>query len=417
MPQPLIAISRKQALIFAFFLVLYEFLTYTANDMIMPGMIQVVNLFHAPESMVASSLTAYILGGASLQLILGPLSDAYGRRPLMLIGALLFCFFTFLIAYSNSMDHFLIARFFQGMGLCFISVIGYATIQELFDEMDAIRLIAVMASAAILAPLLGPLFGAIIIHYTSWRVIFFIIGLCALVTLWGLWRYMPEPIGQTTTKGTLIARVPFSPHYIVAHYKALLSNKTFCFSTLAIGLLGIPCFAWIALAPIILITEGNLTAIEYGLWQLPVFGVSIIANGMLHWLTYKYSIKTIMCYGSIILAIGTLLMALIPYIYGNNYYYLLPGTIIYFFGLTIMSAPLNRYCLYITTVSKGTASALISLSVMGIGAIGIEIVKRCYEHHNNFYFGLFNMAVIILFLVLIGLALWSDKNPESTIVL
>jgi DHA1 family multidrug/chloramphenicol efflux transport protein-like MFS transporter len=138
MGQPLIKITRKQALIFACFLVLYEFLTYIANDMIMPGMLNVVKSFHAPESAVASSLTVYILGGASLQLFLGPLSDRYGRRPVMLVGALLFFLCTIAIASTHTIDQFLIARFFQGMGLCFIGVIGYATLQEIFAEIQSV---------------------------------------------------------------------------------------------------------------------------------------------------------------------------------------------------------------------------------------------------------------------------------------
>ena len=110
MVQPLINIPRKQALIFAVFLVLYEFLTYIANDMIMPGMIRVVESFNAPESMVANALTAYVLGGASLQLILGPLSDRYGRRPIMLFGVSLFFLCTVFIALSNSMEQFIVAK-------------------------------------------------------------------------------------------------------------------------------------------------------------------------------------------------------------------------------------------------------------------------------------------------------------------
>src|SRR5688572_20582783 len=104
MAQPLIAITRRHALTFAAFLVLYEFLTYIANDMIMPGMLQVVETFHGPQSAVASSLTAYVLGGASLQLFLGPISDSYGRRPVMLFGAMLFFGFTVMIACSNSLN-------------------------------------------------------------------------------------------------------------------------------------------------------------------------------------------------------------------------------------------------------------------------------------------------------------------------
>lgn len=412
MSEPLINITRRQAMVFAGFLVLYEFLTYVANDMIMPGMIHVVKSFHAPESTVATSLTVYILGGASLQLILGPISDAYGRRPLMLLGACLFFIFTLLIACSHTMNQFLVARFFQGMGLCFIGVIGYATIQEIFDEMDAIRLIAIMANAAILAPLLGPLFGAIIIYYTSWRLIFIMIAILALLAFWGLAKYMPEPIGQMKKDGEMIPKASFSVKSIYKNYKDLFSNMTFCFSTIAMGLVGIPCIAWIALAPIILIAEAKLTVIQYGLWQLPIFGATIIGNWFLHRLTYKYKIKQIIILGCIIMAIGIVLMALLPYFYGNNYQLLLPGIIIYFFALSVINAPLNRFCLFITAVSKGTVSALVSLSVMVIGAIGIEVANAFYYQHNNLHFSIFCSVVVAIFLIFIALTFMLGKEPE-----
>ncbi|MBA2648557.1 MAG: MFS transporter [Legionella sp.] len=414
MANPLIPITRRAALTFAFFLVMYEFLTYIANDMILPGMLHVVQSFHAPETAVATSLTMYILGGASLQIFLGPLSDTYGRRPLMLLGAALFFGFTLLIAFSNSMDQFLIARFFQGTGLCFICVIGYATIQEIFAEMDAIRLIAIMANAAILAPLLGPLLGAFVIHYYSWRYIFIMIALAALVAFWGLWRYMPESLGQQKTTGEFIAKTPFSFTRIMQNYKALFTDKCFCYCSLALALVGVPCIAWIALAPIIMIAEGKLTVMQYGLWQLPIFGATILGNWTLHYLTYRFKLKSIICIGSIIVAIGALLSALLPYFYGNDYKLLLPGIILYFFALSIVSAPLNRYCLYITKISKGTASAVISLSVMLIGALGIEIANYTYKH-NNFNFGLY--CIIISLCVLLFIFLNFNKRNQLDLII
>ncbi|PWY56003.1 multidrug transporter MdfA [Legionella qingyii] len=410
MTEPLIPITKKQALIFTCFFVMYEFLTYIANDMIMPGMVQVVRSFHAPESAVATSLSVYILGGASLQILLGPISDSYGRRPMMILGAFLFFIFTLFIACSNSMSQFLIARFFQGMGLCFIGVIGYATIQEIFEEMDAIRLIAIMANIAILAPLLGPLIGAVVIHYTSWRYIFVAIALGALVVLWGLWRYMPEPIGQIKRNGELTPKTKFSANKVLQNYKDLFTNRAFCFGTLAAGTVGIPCIAWIALAPIIFIVEAKLTVIQYGLWQLPVFGATILGNWFLHKLTYKYQIKQIVFLGCIILVVGAVLTSLLPYLFGNAYYYLLPGTIIYFFALSVINAPLNRYCLFVTPVSKGTASALVSLCVMVVGAIGTEVANLFYKQHNNLHFGLYCNAIELIFLVFIGLT-FLLKNP------
>jgi MFS transporter, DHA1 family, multidrug/chloramphenicol efflux transport protein len=363
--------------------------------------------------MVASSLTMYILGGASLQLLLGPLSDSYGRRPLMLLGSVLFVIFTFLIACSQSMDQFLIARFFQGTGLCFIAVIGYATIQEIFAEMDAIRLIAIMANAAILAPLLGPLLGAITIHYASWRVIFIVIGFAALIALWGLWKFMPEPIGQEKTNGETIKKMPFSIKSMIYNYRLLLTNFSFCMSTIAIGLVGVQCIAWIGLAPIILISEAKLSVIEYGLWQLPVFGATILGNWVLHRLTYHFKIRSLIMLGSGIMVFGLLIGALLPYLFGNGYQYILPGIIIYFFALSIINAPLNRFCLYITAVSKGTASAIISLSVMIIGAVGLEVASMFYRTHSNLQFALYGCFVGFLFLIFITLTFLSSPKEIS----
>lgn len=411
MAQPLINISRKQALIFACFLVLYEFLTYIANDMIMPGMIKVVESFHGPESAIATSLTAYILGGASLQLFLGPLSDRYGRRPVMLCGALLFFICTMAIACSNSIEQFLMARFFQGMGLCFIGVIGYATLQEIFAEMDAIRLIAIMANVSIIAPLLGPLLGASFIHYFSWRLIFIIIGFFALIALWGLWRYMPEPVGQTKHNGETIQRVSLSPAVIWKNYKQLLCNHPFTLSSIALGLLCLPCVAWIALAPVILINDAQLTLIEYGLWQIPIFAAAILGNIYLQRLSHQGSLTKILLLGSAISSIGLLLTLLLPLILGPYFVWLLPGIIIYFFGLAITGAPLNRLVLFSTSVAKGTTSALMSMISMCIQAGGIEIANLLYRSHNNFLFALFCAVIGFIYLILLAgvYALTKDK--------
>lgn len=330
MSQPLINITRKQALIFACFLVLYEFLTYIANDMIMPGMVQVVNSFHGPESAIATSLTAYILGGASLQLFLGPISDSYGRRPVMIFGAIFFFLCTALIACSNSIDQFLLARFFQGMGLCFIAVIGYATLQEIFAEMDAVRLIAIMANAAILAPLIGPLLGAIFVHYFNWRFIFVIIGMFALLALWGLWRFMPEPVGQTKHDGEEIKPISLAPKVVAKNYRDLLLNPAVTFGSVALGLVGLPCIVWIALAPVILIKAAHLSVIEYGFWQIPLFGASIGGNWFLQKLTRKGALRKILLIGSMLVALSLLAVIILPLLISSYFLWLMPGLIVYF---------------------------------------------------------------------------------------
>lgn len=413
MPQPLINITRRQALTFAVFLVLYEFLTYIANDMIMPGMIQVVREFHATEDNIATSLTLYVLGGASLQLILGPLSDRYGRRPVMLFGACLFFICTALIAATSSINQFLTMRFFEGMGLCFISVIGYAVLQEIFDEMDAIRLIAVMTNVAVLAPLLGPVSGALLAHYLSWHYIFVIIALFSLIALWGLWRYMPESVGQVKRDGEEIKRVQLSFSTISNNYLKLLTHPTFILGSISFGVLGVMCVAWIGLAPIILVTQAKLTLVEYGLWQIPIFGAFILGNIVLVCLTKVLSVRNLILLGAAVSVIGLLMLGILPVLFNDNYTWLLPGVIIYFFGYGIIASPMSRFLLFVTKVAKGTASALFSMIFMCVQGLGIELANLIYHAHNNYYLGYYSIANALVFLVIfIASMFWKQKNEK-----
>lgn len=412
MQEPLIDISKRQAYFYAAFLVMYEFLTYIANDMIMPGMINVVKTFNGPESAVANSLTAYVLGGASLQIFLGPLSDRYGRRPVMIWGVFIFFLCTLFISVSNSMEQFLIARFFQGMGLCFIGVIGYATLQEIFSEMDAIRLISIMATVSILAPLLGPLLGAVFIHYYSWRIIFVVIAILTVVSFIGLWRFMPEPVGKIKRDGVEIKRQSLKLSVIIKNYKQLVKSRVFFIGSFAFGLVVVPCLAWIGLAPVILIADAKLTILQYALWQIPVFGASILGNWILQLLTHRMRSRDILKLGSMICVLGLLLIPALTFTEGGGYGWLFPGVIIYFFGLGFTISPLNRIILFSTPVAKGTASALMTLIAMIIQALGIEFAN-IFVVHDNRYFGVYcAVAGFIYLLTLYASKVLSTKISE-----
>lgn len=400
--QPLIAITRRQALIFAAFLVLYEFLTYISNDMIMPGMLHVVRSFNASESAVARSLMLYILGGSTLQVILGPLSDHYGRRPIMLVGAWVFLLFTILIACSLSINQFLTARFFQGMGLCFITVVGYATLQEIFEEMEVVRLMAIMANVSILAPLMGPLLGAVFVSHWNWRFIFVVIAGVALLTVWGLWRFMPESVGKMKHDGELIPRAALSFREVGQRYVTLFKNYKFILASICEGLLGLPCVAWIGLAPVIIVSVSGESLLTYGLWQIPVFLACILGNMVLHRLTRSFSLKALMCIGSITVVVGLFSMPIGLLLLGKKFIWMMPGLVVYFFGIGLTGAPLARFTLYSTEVTKGTASALMGLILMGSQALGIELVNRLYVSHDNLIFANYAAAVGLVYLVLMG---------------
>ncbi|MBK0365780.1 MFS transporter [Salmonella enterica] len=154
----------RQALLFPLCLVLYEFSTYIGNDMIQPGMLAVVEQYQAGLDWVPTSMTAYLAGGMFLQWLLGPLSDRIGRRPVMLAGVVWFIVTCLATLLAKNIEQFTFLRFLQGISLCFIGAVGYAAIQESFEEAVCIKITALMANVALIAPLLGPLVGAAWVH-------------------------------------------------------------------------------------------------------------------------------------------------------------------------------------------------------------------------------------------------------------
>lgn len=144
----------RQALLFPLCLVLYEFSTYIGNDMIQPGMLAVVEQYQAGLDWVPTSMTAYLAGGMFLQWLLGPLSDRIGRRPVMLAGVVWFIVTCLATLLAKNIEQFTFLRFLQGISLCFIGAVGYAAIQESFEEAVCIKITALMANVALIAPLL-----------------------------------------------------------------------------------------------------------------------------------------------------------------------------------------------------------------------------------------------------------------------
>ena len=221
--------------LFPLSLVLFEFATYIAHDMIQPGMLQVISDFSASADWVSTSLTAYLCGGILLQWLLGPLSDRLGRRPVLLAGVAFFTVTCLLTVFTRSIEQFILMRFLQGMSLCFIGAVGYAAIQEAFSETLSVRLMALMANITLIAPLLGPLAGAAFIHYAPWKAMFVLFSVISALAFWGLWRSMPETATEYDER--------YSVHRLLTDYRTDFTNEGVVYGSLSIGLLLLPLLA------------------------------------------------------------------------------------------------------------------------------------------------------------------------------
>ncbi|PZL88273.1 multidrug transporter MdfA [Pantoea sp. ARC270] len=392
-------------LLFPLALVLFEFATYIAHDMIQPGMLIVTSEFAVGPEWVSTSLTAYLIGGVVLQWLLGPLSDKFGRRPVMLAGILFFAIACILTNWVSSIEEFVSLRFVQGISLCFIGAVGYAAIQEAFDEALAVRMMALMANVALLAPLAGPLAGAAWLTVGSWRSMFWLFAACSLVAFAVLWRVMPETAGDRSHSIALPS--------LARNYGRLMKDRLVMSGSFAIGMVFIPILTWVALSPVILMHDEGLSRMQYALLQLPVFMAMIAGNLTLSKLAGRVPIEQPVKFAAWPILTGLSLALVASLLNSHGYLLITAGLSLYAFGAGMVNAGLYRLTLYASNEGKGSVAAMLGMISILTLAVGIELAKSGYFSGGTLWFCLINFISGVLWFGLVVLFMRERKRRSK----
>ncbi|WP_449122768.1 MFS transporter [Pseudomonas sp. MPG01] len=372
MQRTLIQIRPQKALGFCLVISAFELLTYMASDLIMPAMLSVTTELVADVRHVPNAFNLYLLGGVCLQWLIGPLSDQWGRRRVLLIGCALFAIACAGAYSTESIEAFNLLRLLQGMGLGFVVAVSYPALQEVFCEADAVRLMALLGNIALLSPLMGPLLGILLLQWLSWRELFLGLGLAASMVWLGLFAWMPETVGVAHKQPA----VRFSLRQTCKRYRALFGNRRFLAASLALGLMSLPLIAWIGLAPLLLIELLGLTPLEYGVWQIPIFSAVIVGNLILDRLLITHALPQLIRLALWPFCLG-LLALIVCALAGAGLGPVVASLALYAVGLGMSNAALYRLALFASDDSKGLVSALvgmISIAVMGLGGLLIAAI-------------------------------------------
>lgn len=377
----------RATLMFPLALVLFEFSVYIGNDLVQPAMLAITRDFGVSSSWAPSSMSFYLLGGACVAWLLGPLSDRLGRKKVLLSGVLFFVVCCLLILLTQRIETFLALRFLQGIGLTVITAVGYAAIQETFEERDAIKVMALMANISLLAPLLGPILGAFLIDHVSWHWGFIGIALLAFLSWFGLKAKMPE-YKQS------IPKQPIS--YILYDFKKVYQDKHFLGLTLALPMVSMPLMLWIALSPVMLVEELELSSLQYGMAQFPVLGGLILGNIVLIKVIDKLALGKTVIIGLPIMLFGTFILLLGVVWPAYFLWSLIIGMTLISFGEGLSFSVLYRFALMSSQVSKGTVAAAVSMLLMFSFFIIIELVRMLYEQFHLLGYSLACLVLIAL---------------------
>lgn len=367
--------TKRSVILFAVFFILYEFNTYIANDMIMPGMIKVVTEFNSPVENIAKSLSLFIIGGSSLQIFLGPLCDRYGKRNILLAGNLFFLIASGVIPFVTNMDQFLTARYFQGIGLCFI-FIGYAMIHELFDDKSAVKLCSLVSNISVFAPLIGPVIGSAIIVAFNWRYVFIVTAVLAVISLIGLAKNMPNNKPNAAAMNL---------KEVIATYLTIVKTRMLIQGGLIIAVVCLPMIGWIGLAPIIVMKVMGKSYGSYVVYQSLVFGGFILSSISIQFIAGRFSFHSLITRGTIVMMIGLI----VSFVGHNSTLFFIGGMFIASFGIGLFNGSIFRIAITSTGVSNSMSAAMLNIVQSTMLAAGLEIFNYL---GNVFKYSLFSFT-------------------------
>src|SRR3954466_1269533 len=208
----------------------------------MPGMI---TSFGADAGTVQLTLSLYLAGMAISQLVLGPLSDRFGRRPIMLAGLVLTVVASFAALATSSIMGLIIARTTQALGATAGIVIGRAVIRDLYDRDRAASMIGWVTMAMVVAPMIAPLIGGALDTAFGWHAIVLFLGLFSAAIL--AWTAVGLPETHATPSGEGFAR-------FLSDAATLLGDRNFIGYVLVAAFNSAMFFAFIGGAPHVVVT-------------------------------------------------------------------------------------------------------------------------------------------------------------------
>ncbi|MBN8449875.1 MAG: multidrug effflux MFS transporter [Candidatus Accumulibacter sp.] len=235
-----------------------------STDLYLPALPTLARVFATDAAGVQLTLSVFLAGFACGQIFYGPLSDRFGRRPLMLGGLALFCAGSIGCVLATSIEMLVLARFVQALGACAGPVIGRAVVRDLWGASESARIIAYMGGAMAIAPLLGPTLGGFLTVLFGWQSNFLLLLLIGALQLVAVACMLSE---------SNVHRDPAASHprQTVANFARLLADRHYLGCLLSFSFSYSALFAFISASSFVLADRHGLTPQVYGL----CFGVVI----------------------------------------------------------------------------------------------------------------------------------------------
>lgn len=341
-------------------------------DMYLPALPTLADSLRADPSSISLTLSAFFLGFAAGQLVYGPVSDRWGRKPPMLVGIGLYMAASVLCALSTRASALIALRLIQGVGACAGPLLARAIVRDLYDRDRAAGMFSLTTLVMGAAPLLAPLVGAQLLLAFGWRSIFWVLGGFGALCLLGASLGLPETLADARRSQAGLAAM-------VAGYGTLLRNRAYggyvVTSAAAFG----GMFAYLAGSPFVFIRLYHVPVQSYGL----LFGLNIVAlmvcAAINSRLVLRYGVDRLLHHGVAVLAGAACALALAAITGAGGLVGLVIPLFVFMGCISFIGGNALAGALSALPSMAGTASALAGTVQFGVGALSGAAVGTLYN--------------------------------------
>jgi len=345
-----------------------------AIDMALPSLALVQADLGATQTQAAATIAIFLAGFSTAPLIVGPLADRFGRKPVLVVGLLLFALCGLGAAFAPSIGLLLGLRLVQGAGAGAVGVLPRAIVRDLFDVRESRLFLTAIAQVNGVAPVIAPSIGALILYVAPWRTIYLALAaIGAFMLVLGLSRFREsQPVG---------VRQSLEPVAVAANYGLALTNR-FCLGfSLVLGLTFGGMFSYINTSPLLFMQGFGVTKAAFaGFFAFTSLGVIAGASVNSQLVQRHVKPKTALDLALSLTALAALALLGVSLaelgsavtVAGLSFFYFLAMGIIFPNAMHEAVHPLPKIA--------GMASAVLLSSQMLFGALGGAIGAALYRN-------------------------------------
>ncbi|HEX2366446.1 MAG TPA: multidrug effflux MFS transporter [Bradyrhizobium sp.] len=327
--------------------------------LLVPALPMLATTFDRDISVAQMTVSLYMVGIACSQIIMGPLSDKFGRRPVLLAGLGLMLVASLACVFAQNLPQLIAARFFQALGGASGMVIGRAIIRDLYPRERVGAMISLVIAVMMIAQMLSPLTGGLIETVFGWRAIFYLITAAALSITIGIALVLPETRRARAADGSFRNDVG-----------KLIGSRAFIGFVLCQVLASQIIFTFAGGGPYIVVTQMGRTSAEYGAWFATTGFAYLVGNLFCVRFAPRHSLERLIWFGLALQLSGSALNLVWSLAGINQIPVWLFGTqMIVMIGNAFVMANSAAGVISIRPDAAGTASGAMGFLQMGVGSL------------------------------------------------